>query len=74
MEMNWIPCSERLPKFGERVLISVGTQYKTVKIATFDKMFYDCEGKWYCENGGTFAGGFIVAWMPLPEPYKGNQK
>ena len=69
MVTNWIPVSERLPEFGERVLISTGTQHNTVKIATFDKMFYDYKGRWYCENGGTFVDGFIDAWMPLPEPY-----
>ena len=74
MGMNWIPVSERLPEFGERVLISTGTQHNTVKIATFDKMFYDYKGRWYCENGGTFVDGFIDAWMPLPEPYKPNGK
>lgn len=69
MQMNWIPVSERLPKFGERVLISTGTQYNTVKIATFDKMFYGYKGRWYCEDGGAFANSFIEAWMPLPEHY-----
>lgn len=70
METNWILATERLPKFGERVLISTGTNYNTVKIATFDKMFYDYKEIWYCEGGSTFVDDFIVAWMPLPEPYK----
>lgn len=53
---QWIPCSERLPDDGQRVLmqLDIGT------ICVFD----------YYANGSTT---HLVAWMPLPEPYKGEE-
>lgn len=65
---QWIPCSERLPVEQTDVLVTVkyngfigmyGTQIKTG--------FLDEYG-W---NGDCF-GGTVVAWMPLPEPYRGE--
>lgn len=68
-EPRWIPVSERLPKDNENVLVSV--------IATNEKDYFrvgdawyqppnGCRGEWknlmICEE--------VVAWMPLPKPYK----
>ena len=60
-ETRWIPCSERLPEDNTDVIIC----------------FYNGEvmGMGYLGNG-IFQGVYehttkaIVAWMPLPEPYK----
>ena len=74
---KWIPVSERLPKpqdyydkkSSDWVLVSIhlGTDYDVVRRA------YYCfsDNKWYgysllsCDYDDR-----IVAWMPLPEPYK----
>ena len=55
---QWIPCSERLPDQNGKYLV-VGRQ-KAINILKFDG------GRWYGKWG-------VVAWMPLPEPYKGDE-
>lgn len=53
---NWIPCSERLPEDGQRVLVTQTFVERNVVYATrfpFDKT----------------KGKYIIAWQPLPEPY-----
>lgn len=52
---QWIPCSERMPEQNGKYLV-VGRQ-KAINILKFDG------GRWYGKWG-------VVAWMPLPEPYK----
>ena len=63
---GWIPCSERLPTWGHSYcLITYVTDYST-------DILIDCwddEGKGWCDHQG--CGGEVVAWMPLPEPWKG---
>ena len=59
-EQRWIPCSDENPKADGRYLITgkMGTVY------SLD--FEDGNGRWY--------GGIKpVAWMPLPEPWRGGQ-
>ena len=52
---QWIPCSERLPEQNGKYLV-VGRQ-KAINILKFDG------GRWYGKWG-------VVAWMPLPSPYR----
>ena len=54
--------TSQLPGNGEDVLVC--TKYGRVYIDTF----YDDEGGCYFDENGDMDG--IVAWMPLPEPYK----
>ena len=70
---RWIPCEERLPEPNLAVL---GYAPK------FDNIFavyYDSVCGWITWNPvhdepfPSFQGE-IVAWMPLPEPYKGERK
>lgn len=64
---NWIPASERLPEKHKAVIT-------TVKYNGFLGMY----GAWlktafigdYGEWNGECIGGEVIAWMPLPEPYK----
>lgn len=69
-EKDWIPCSEGLPEEDMSVII-----------CTNDGMV--CEGQYterygYAMRRGFFAEcGFIIserviAWQPLPEPYRGE--
>ena len=54
-EQRWIPCRERLPSEDGKYLI-VGRQ-GAVNILPYR------DGRWY----GRWS---VIAWMPLPEPYK----
>lgn len=78
-EPHWIPCSERLPeekdagilkklgvkKRSEDVLTTVEFKGERMTVTTCT---YD--GKWDWDMKYTFPDFKIVAWMPLPEPYK----
>jgi len=67
LEQKWIPVSERLP---EESITVIG-------ITTFDdiykaELYDDCgEKKWYADGNFDVP---IVAWMPLPEPYKAESE
>ena len=62
-ETQWIPCSERLPEDNTDVIVCFYS-------GTVTEMRY-----W---GNGIFQGIYehttksIVAWMPLPKPYKGE--
>lgn len=64
---GWIPCSERLPKIRQDCLV-------TVKYSGFLGMhgFWVKTGHMEAENDwcGDCFGGTVIAWMPLPSPYK----
>ena len=66
---RWIPVTERLPdERGDIVVIS--TKGGKVREATYalcsDEQAFVTKDCWYCH-------GEVVAWMPLPEPYKEGQ-
>lgn len=63
--MKWIPCSERLPEHGGRYLISVldGINRRTTVAPYLPR----CKA-WTMT--GRMAYWKVIAWMPLPEPYK----
>ena len=66
---GWIPCSERLPKEKERVLT-----YDNIGHIDFGQ--YD-RGQWYWEAEACadywMKNDGVLAWMPLPTPYKGGE-
>ena len=65
---GWIPCSERLPEESGRHII---TTYDGVSRRTTTAVFQKRLGGW-CLSG-RMAYWHVVAWMPLPEPYKEEQ-
>lgn len=80
-EYEWIPCNERLPKEDARYLVQMSYGIMRVlswanileKVDDFDfrnekhSGWYEYDSEWgYCEIYE------VVAWMPLPEPYKGG--
>lgn len=80
---KWIPCSERLPdekdagilkklgieKRSEDVLatVEVKGERMTVTACTYD-------GKWDWNMKYAFPDYKVIAWMPLPEPYQGEDQ
>ncbi len=62
-EPKWIPCSKQLPKQGQEVICQCRANIiKVLKL--------DAYGDWYQDAEHCYMGGFVIAWMPLPEPYK----
>ena len=61
---QWIPCSERLPEESGEYYVSGGNK---VWICDF-LIFSNFKGGW-CNN---VSSPEVEAWMPLPEPYKGE--
>ena len=68
-EQRWIPCSERLPEHGGRYLISVldGINRRTTVAPYLPRC------KAWAMNG-RMAYWKVIAWLPLPEPYREEEQ
>ena len=64
---RWIPVTERMPK--EYEIVMVCTDAEEIFIADYLGLMDDGE---HCfdDNNGMMCEGEVIAWMPLPEPYK----
>ena len=75
---QWIPCSERLPEEPKTNPVLEGKNLELYLVTTEygsneqDKV-YPFRAFW---NGVNFTDGWhildVIAWMPLPEPHKGE--
>ena len=67
-EAEWIPCSERLPKRDELVLVT----YKTTDRIHLCRYIDDgSENPWWSYIDDCCAwNNVVLAWMPLPKPYR----
>lgn len=65
LNRRWIPVSEKLPEECSGVLVYCPANYNVF-------LAYLEQGKWYIfsPDGNEPLNEPIVAWMPLPEPYK----
>lgn len=72
-EKRWIPCSERLPEDGKAVLIYawsvhyVIARYGSFRTENGYKNTWVTADAW---NGNTEIKHEVIAWMPLPQPWK----
>ena len=64
-EPRWIPVSERLPEEHKEVLTCGLGGY--IEIQSFEDSY---DGYWENKNGDWSDLDEIIAWMPLPQPYK----
>ena len=68
-EQRWIPVTERLPDIAEVVLgCSRSGEIDTVWRTSFS---VPC-GKW--DTNGLIIPEDVIAWMPLPEPYREEER
>ena len=67
---EWIPCSDCLPD-------DHGTRLVTLSNGTVEGAYYSNDN-WWCMSDNTeleVRTNEVIAWMPLPEPYKvGDQE
>lgn len=61
--MKWIPCSERMPKNYKYVLVCGLNRTIGIWMHCNNNLWKNTEG-YHCMDYE------IIAWMPLPEPYK----
>lgn len=81
-EQRWISCSERLPdedywtganfQYSADVLMTV---YNAEDEDTIIDYGHTVDGSWYSDTTDCFVPSWweVLAWMPLPEPYKGGR-
>jgi hypothetical protein len=68
---QWIPCSERMPDIHEEVLIC--DSFVTQRVYTLTRISDDEVG-WEDDYGFYHSLEDVEAWMPLPEPYRGENE
>ena len=70
-EPKWITVTERLPKEDDEYLCTIQTRsiYTDKVIDTYVNFCNFMDGGW-----GVFDDETVIAWMPLPEPYKAESE
>lgn len=73
--MNWIPTSERLPEVAVSKNVEKGllSDNGRIFLVTYEDGEVSLETFWAKEKRFGNDIGDVIAWMPLPDPYKGNQ-
>ena len=65
---EWIPCSERLPEESGKYLITANDGiHKRTTVAKYQNR----HKTW--EMTGRMAFWKVLAWMPMPSPWKGDK-
>lgn len=62
---GWIPCSERLPEKATTYEVTKEIFINSKKQYIVDHCLFGTEGEWICSPKEK-----VIAWQPLPEPYK----
>ena len=76
LEQRWIPCSERMPEVTDHYLIQYSRHICRDEMAV---AFYSVEE---AESDSNYTWEFkpfadckeVIAWMPLPQPYKAESE
>jgi hypothetical protein len=72
---TWIPCSERLPEYTDEYNVTLGIAsefgyFKKVTTLRFESI-KGKESRWVIPKNEVCR---VIAWMPLPEPYREEKK
>ena len=69
---GWISCSERMPEEDTPVLVAIKTKDRLPKWVEEQTYHYVTDiDVWDSDDGWYQHRAKIVAWMPLPKPWKG---
>lgn len=68
---RWIPCSERLPKINEPVLVTRRLLGGQVLVS---EAYRERDNHGWSANGQRWADEFVLAWRPRPEAYQQTEK
>lgn len=67
---EWIPVSERLPEIHQYVLLSLRSLDVEVGFRAETEPYFYCHGA----DGCYIEPQNVLAWQPLPEPYKAERE
>ena len=75
-KFQWVPVSERTPDDYGAVLLQYPNRrwLETEKRETLDIGYFDAFGNEELREGCENFRGEVIAWMPLPEPYKKEEE
>ena len=68
-EQQWIPVSKKLPNKNDYVIVT--TKSGVVIEAQFE-IWNSGIKEWWIDNDNSFEFDDVVAWMPMPQPYRGG--
>lgn len=79
---QWIPCNERMPKLNEEVIVQGGNSLDDeifiAKLRENDsliKNYLEIDSELIWENCNSYNEfNDVIAWQPLPEPYKESKE
>ena len=71
IQQNWIPISERLPSEQENVIVTIYDDHGDTPWE-YTANAWHIDGVWIADND--IVCGSVIAWMPLPTPYKKGNK
>ena len=70
---QWIPCSERLPEYSDDLVLAQVSGKPHMNITLLDALClanYSEDEGWMLELYPEWKTPDIIAWMPLPGPYR----
>ena len=74
--VQWIPVAERMPERNKSVLLCMKSRPSRngmcMQTGSYDNGFWFVQGAAGYESLATFEF-HVLAWMPLPEPYRGGE-
>lgn len=73
VQTQWIPIKERLPENDTLVLVTIKVGNREPKVRSG---YYYRDGFFHIDNGDYWKASDkeLLAWMPLPEPYKAESQ
>ena len=74
-QTRWIPVSERLPEENGKYLISLRIEAYSCRTTHETRTAVWTGERWRFDTySGVVAKYYVIAWMPLPEPYKAESE